>query len=492
MFLNKLLVVHPCEFLVPHKGHKFMNYEPTVEAVMRHPLPGWYQDAKLGIFVHWGLFSVPGWAPHGTDIDKQVAEKGWDGMFANNPYAEWYLNTLRVGDTPTHRHHVQTYGHHFAYDNFAPIFLQESEKWNPDVWAELFQKIGARYVVLTTKHHDGFLLWPSSHTSPYKPYPYATKRDIVGELTDAVRSRNMRMGLYYSGGLDWSFNQRPVRDYMDVYSTVIQSPDFVEYATAHWRELIDRYSPSVLWNDIGYPAAANLAELFAYYYKTVPEGVVNDRWSQKLPERIPGAGEMINPPPAFHYDFTTPEYASYNHITETKWEATRGIGHSYGYNQNEGDNDYLSVEELVRSFADIVSKNGNLLLNVGPMADGTIPELQRQRLLGLGAWLDINGEAIFGTRPWIVAEGQTNEDIGVRYTKKDDVLHAILLNTPHSRQMRLNNLAAAEGSTVHLLGHRENLDWTQHGDDLMVELPEAIKTAPAYVLKITPTPYFSG
>src|SRR5438105_6394220 len=136
-----------------------MKYESTLDSVKQHPVPEWFHDAKLGIFIHWGLYSVPGWAPEGADIDKQVAEKGWDAMFANNPYAEWYLNTLRVGDTQTRRHHAATYGENFSYDDFVPMFNQAVQKWNPDEWAELFQKVGARYVVLTTKHHDGFLLW---------------------------------------------------------------------------------------------------------------------------------------------------------------------------------------------------------------------------------------------------------------------------------------------------------------------------------------------
>src|SRR5579871_3889686 len=186
-----------------------MHYEPTFESVMQHPVPTWYGDAKFGIFIHWGLYSVPGWAPDGADIDKQVEEKGWEAMFANNPYAEWYLNCLRIGDTQTRRHHIATYGVDFSYDDFVPMFDRAVERWNPDEWSELFSKVGARYVVLTTKHHDGFLLWPSATTSPYKPSGYATRRDLVGDLTDSVRRHGMKMGLYYSGGLDWSFEQTP-------------------------------------------------------------------------------------------------------------------------------------------------------------------------------------------------------------------------------------------------------------------------------------------
>ncbi len=464
-----------------------MKYEATLDSVKQHPVPEWFHDAKLGIFIHWGLYSVPGWAPEGADIDKQVAEKGWEAMFANNPYAEWYLNTLRVGDTQTRRHHIATYGENFSYDDFAPIFNKAVEKWNPDEWAELFQKVGARYVVLTTKHHDGFLLWPSDHTSPNKPGKFASTRDLVGELADSIRKHNMRMGLYYSGGLDWSFEAKPILTLTDVHDTIVQSPDFVEYSHGHYHELIDRYAPSILWNDIGYPAEANVPELFAYYYNTVPEGVVDDRWSQEPPVIPDGAAEFIPPPPSQHSDFTTPEYAAYKEIVDKKWEATRGIGHSFGYNQNEGPNDYLSVEELVRSFVDIVSKNGNLLLDVGPMADGTIPELQRERLLGLGAWLEVNGEAIFSTQPWLTAEGTSGEGIPIRFTQKDGALYAILLDTPKDGKITLEKLRAVDGTRISLCGNPSALSWRQANSGLTVSLP-ALKDSPAYVLEITPAP----
>jgi alpha-L-fucosidase len=467
-----------------------MTYDSTWESVKQHPLPTWYQDAKLGIFVHWGLFSVPAWAPHGGDIDKQVAENGWESMFANNPYAEWYLNTLRIGDTPTHRHHLNTYGERFSYDDFAAMFQNAAEQWDPNHWVDLFQKVGARYVVLVTKHHDGFLLWPSQYTSPHKSERYGTNRDIVGELAHALHQRGIMLGLYYSGGLDWSFNQTPVRSYMDVYSTIVQSPDFVEYMNNHWRELIDRYKPSVLWNDIGAPSTANLPELFAYYYNNVPEGVINDRWSQRLPDHIPGPGEMINPPPSEHCDYTTPEYAAYDQIMLKKWESTRGIGHSFGYNLNEGEADHLSVRELIHSFVNIVSKNGNLLLNVGPTAEGMIPELQHQRLLGLGAWLDVNGEGIFSTRPWHIPREQTREGTTVCYTQKGDSLYAILLNTPHTSTATLENLRAEESTKVHLLGHSELLPWTQGGNSIAITLPDNLPKTPAFTLKITPRPQF--
>jgi alpha-L-fucosidase len=465
-------------------------FQPTLESLRQHAVPDWFHDAKLGIFIHWGLYSVPGWAPPGGDIDQQVRDHGWSAMFANNPYSEWYLNTYRLGDTPTRRHHVATYGKNFSYDDFAPMFNQAVENWDAGSWASLFQRIGARYVVLTTKHHDGFLLWNSQRTSPHKPGSFAARRDLVGELTNAVRQRGMRMGLYYSGGLDWSFEQRPVTDFIDVYATIVQTPEFVDYADFHWRELIDRYAPSILWNDIGYPANANVLGLFAHYYNRIPDGLVNDRWSQTLPDAVPGAGEPIGPPPSLHCDYTTPEYGSYREIVARKWEACRGIGHSFGYNQNEGEDDYLSVAQLVHLLVDIVSKNGNLLLDVGPMADGTIPQLQVERLDGLGVWLDVNSEAIFGTRPWQTAESTTDSGLGVRFTRRDNALYAVLLGAPGAEWVRVRGLRAVEGTTVSLLGREEALEWAQDGESLAVRLPGGVPASPAYSLKIEPLPTY--
>jgi alpha-L-fucosidase len=300
----------------------------------------------------------------------------------------------------------------------------------------------------------------------------------------------MRMGLYYSGGIDWTFNPQVIEDIADLPRAVPQQPEYIEYADHHWRELIARYKPVLMWNDIAYPAAADLGALFADYYNSVPEGAINDRFTQQFSFNEGQIGGVA------HSDFRTPEYASASEITEYKWEACRGIGFSFGYNQLEGPEAYLSVEELVRSFVDIVSKNGNLLLNVGPMADGTIPEMQRERLLGLGQWLAVNGEAIFGTRPWRMAEGRTVEsrDQGgpndVRFTasKDGESVYAILVERPTMLEIELDGLIAEEGTTVTLLGSDEPLEWEQWNSALTVILDEALPDAPAFAFKIAPAP----
>jgi alpha-L-fucosidase len=466
-----------------------MTFEPTWESVSQHTVPAWFHDAKLGIFIHWGLYSVPGWAPTTGELHKVIQEQGWGAWFARNPYAEWYYNSMRIPGGVTQAYHNATYGEDFEYADFIPMFNEAVEDWDPSAWAALFKEVGARYVVLTTKHHDGFLLWPSEHPNPFKE-GYHAARDLVGDLTEAVRAAGMRMALYYSGGIDWTFNETVVTDITDLMKAVPQQDAYVAYADAHWLELIDRYAPVILWNDIAYPAAADLAKLFAYYYNTVPEGLVNNRFTQAFnidPEAMDISGGL-------HSDFTTPEYASYDEITEPKWESTRGIGFSFGYNRNENIDNYLSVEELVRSFVDVVSKNGNLLLNVGPMADGTIPELQRERLLGLGAWLKVNGDAIFDTRPWQVAEGlgrAGTHEVPLRFTQKGDTLYATALAEAQSGALVLEGLEAAAGARVALLGHEGTLAWQQQDDGIAVTLPDvpaSVVDAPAYTLSITPQP----
>ncbi len=463
-----------------------MNYAPTLDSIQQHAVPPWFHDAKLGIFIHWGLYSVPGWAPTTGPLPEVVANEGWDGWFRRNPYAEWYMNSIRVPDSVSAAYHAEHYGAHTAYADFAPQFNDAAQAWNPDDWAALFAAAGARYVVLTTKHHDGFLLWPSRQPNPFIT-EYHAQRDLVGELTDAVRAHDMTMGLYYSGGLDWTFNDHVIADIADLFAAVPQGNDYADYATAHWRELIERYAPAVLWNDIGYPSAANLPALFAEYYNHITGGVVNDRFIQVDPSKLSGDPARLMEdglPQAAHWDFRTPEYAMFDEIKPEKWESCRGLGYSFGYNRNENVTDMLSPSELIRSFVDIVSKNGNLLLNVGPMADGTIPAEQRERLLALGDWLQINGEAIYGIRPWQRAEGRTTDGIPVRFTQKDDALYATLLDTPRSSEIVVEDLAPAAGALITLLGHDGVLHWTQQDAHLVITVPQPFPNAAAHVFRV--------
>src|SRR4030081_3534780 len=448
---------------LPLQAQSPAHYEATVESLNRHPLPAWYADAKLGIFIHWGLYSVPGWAPlvhPGHDFDSL-------DYIMHNPYAEWYLNSMRLEGSPTQAYHRDHYGANYDYYNFAPIFNKEIEKWNPDAWAKIFSDAGAKYVVLTTKHHDGFTLWPSSSPNPKLPSDRQhASRDIVGELTTAVRDQGLRMGLYYSGGYDWTFVPGPIRIPADYEAVKPQSEAYGKYADAHVRELIQRYHPAVLWNDIDYPKSGHPLEIMAEYYNAVPDGVIDDRFGVK------------------HSDFTSPEYQVLDKISPTKWEECRDLGRSFGYNRAEGEAETIAPDELIYLLVDIVSKNGNLLLDVGPQADGTIPGVQMERLKALGAWLHVNGEAIYATHAWKRAAGETAEGIHVRFTQKDPAVYATLLGQPKTPTITFKPLSPKAGSKTYLLGDTKPVAWSQQGDDLQVNLPSTLLGHYAYVLKI--------
>ncbi len=443
------------------------RFEPAWESLTRHSAPAWFQDAKLGIFIHWGLYSVPAWATTTGEYGK-VDPKRW---FYENPYAEWYLNTLRLTTSPTYKHHLEKYGKNFDYYQFAKTFNEQTSKWNPASWAKLFRSVGARYVVLTTKHHDGFTLWPSAVKNPHAGgRVLQSRRDLVGELAAAVRAAGLKMGLYYSGGLDWTFTSEPIKSSPEVRSTAPQTEEYGRYAYAHWTELIQRYQPSVLWNDITYPKTGRVRELFAGYYNRVAEGLVDDRFGVEFS------------------DFTTPEYSSYDKITQKKWESCRGLGYSFGYNQVEGPEHVMAPDRLVALLIDIVSKNGNLLLNIGPKPDGSISEIQLDRLRKLGDWLSVNGEGIFGSRPWVRPSATAPDGTDVRFTRQGDSLYVYYLKRPAGTALRVPGVRAAAGTKVVLLGSSAKASYQQKGPDLVVQISGAIPVSHALGIRLTPLP----
>ena len=439
---------------------------------MQRALPTWFDDAKLGIFVHWTAASVPAFAPVTDDPFSLAAVHGWEHAMAWSPYVEWYQNSLAIEGSPVWEHHKAIYGD-LPYDAFVAHFLAGLSGWDPSPWAELFAAAGAKYVVLVTKHHDGALLWPSAIPNPLRGAAWQSTRDVVGELAGAVRDRGLRFGTYYSGGLDWTFGGLPMTDFRRLFAAIPQGDDYVRYADAHWDELIDRYEPCVLWNDIGYPSSADIESLFERYYDRVPDGVVNNRFDWLAQS----AGQR-------HCDFLTPEYST-EAPAGRKWEATRGIGSSFGYNAEETDDSYLAPDALVHLFVDVVARGGNLLLNVGPNSDGVIPWVQAQRLLALGWWLQTNGPAIFGSRPWERAEGKTGAGDEVRYTAgADGALYAIVLGTPTSDTVELD-VEAPDEARVTVLGNVDALPWepTSSGGT-RVTLPTRPATAPALTIRI--------
>lgn len=374
------------------------------------PVPDWFRDAKLGIFIHWGLYSVPAWAEPTGELGA-VDEATW---FRHNPYAEWYWNTIRFPDSPARAHHTATYGD-APYDDFLDAW--DARDFDPKEWAALFARTGARYVVPTTKHHDGVTLWDAPGTGGRNTVQRGPRRDLVADLEAAVRGAGMRFGVYYSGGLDWNVTDLPPLDSFTAVNDTGRPKDaaYAAYAALHVRDLIDRYRPDVLWNDIEWPDAGKhagslgLAEVFQHYYGAVPDGVVNDRWG------------------ATHWDYRTTEYQHGGENESTQaWQSCRGIGLSFGYNQVEDESHYLDGRAVVRHLVDVVSRDGNLLLDVGPTAEGRIPDLQRRSLEALADWMAVNAGAIHGTRPLDAAVGTPSDQPWVRWTQRDGAAYAIV------------------------------------------------------------------
>ena len=331
-------------------------------------LPTWALEASLGIFVHWGAYSVPAWAET-TGALGTVPDDEW---FTHNAYAEWYANTIRIPGSPAAEHHTSVHGGR-PYQDFLEQW--RAEHYDPVDWAELFRSAGADYVIPVTKHHDGICLWDAPGAGAPTTVAAGPGRDLLAPLARATRSAGMRFGVYYSGGLDWAFADHPpiTRD-EDLERHRPNGADYAAYATAQVTDLIDRYRPSVLWNDINWPEAGkedgSLQRLLAHYREVVPDGIVNDRWGAPV------------------WDYRTSEY-SHDVANEAghHWEHTRGLGFSFGFNQIEDAALTLSPRELALLYADVVSRGGRLLLNVGPEASGRIPEVQRRTLEGVGAFM---------------------------------------------------------------------------------------------------------
>ena len=403
------------------------QYTPDWESIDSRPVPAWFDDAKFGIFIHWGLYSVPAWAKRGE-------------------YAEWYWECMKKGQE-TWDFHKATYGEDFQYQDFVKDFT--CDMFDPDQWADLFARAGARYIVPTSRHHDGFCLWPSGHAWNWNSVDVGPHRDLMGELTQAVRARDMKMGFYYSL-YEW---------YRPLY---LESPE--RYALEHMipqlKDVVERYSPSIIFTDGEWDhpwETWHSPEFLAWLFNESPcrdDVVINDRW---------GKGTRSE-----HGGYYTTEYGEVGEgkalDAARKWEECRGIGASFGYNRNETSEDYLSSAECIHLLADMVSKGGNLLLNIGPTADGRVPEIQQERLLDMGAWLDVNGRAIYETHPWKSPEGDT------RFTMNGDDRYCICLKWP-KEEIRIDGLKATDGATVSLLGSECPVDWECEGDGVTVRVP---------------------
>ena len=447
-------------------------YEPNWDSLRKHEVPEWFRDAKFGIFVCWGVYSVPAWAPRDT-------------------YAEWYTHRMYKRGTPTFDYHKKHYGYpsEFGYKDFIPMW--KAEKWDPDRWARLFKEVGARYVVLVAEHHDGFALWDSDLTK-WDSVDMGPHRDITAELGEAVRERGMKYApSYHRADKRWYYTYADDFDttdpeYAGLYGerhdpSEAPSKEFLKEWRARWEELQRKYRPDLMWFDWKWGDLAfrqDAKEMMANYYNAA-EG-----WGKEVAIN----NKTIAGPPSFPIDvgdFIEVDYMSLEAVSRLAWENPRGIGRSYSYNKAERAGDYNSVNDLVDGLADIVSKNGNLLLCVGPKADGTIPEVQRERLRGIGKWLDVNGEAIFDTRPW-----RTCREGTVRFTRKGGTVYAIALQWPEKQltirsMSSISSLCPENVESVTLLGHEGDVEWSRGWRALTIKTPEKRPCKHAYTFKIT-------
>lgn len=402
------------------------QYTPDWTSLDARPLPDWYDQSKIGIFIHWGVFSVPSWAPDG--------------------YAdEWFWWYWQGSPTQSFQEFMDSnYAPGFSYADFAPMFT--AELWNPQEWAQLFANSGAKYVVLTSKHHEGFTNWPSNHSWNWNSVTTGPHRDLVGDLTTAVRAQNLTMGLYHSM-FEW-FNPLYLADKANNFETneFVTTKTFPELI-----EIVNKYQPDVIWSDGDWEAPDtywNSTGFLAWLYNESPVKdtvVVNDRW---------GAGD-----PCVHGGYyTCTDRYNPGSLQNHKWENCMTLdASSWGYRRNAMITDYLTINQLISEITSTVACGGNILINIGPAHDGTIDPIMQERLLQMGAWLQINGEAIYYSSPWR-AQNETAQ--GVWYTTADANVYALTLIWPENNQLRLNIPVVFGNTEVYMLGYPSALQWT--------------------------------
>jgi len=434
-------------------------FEATWASLDAHDCPEWFRDAKLGMYFHWGVSAVPGWAPRKDGIS----------------YAEWYWHAMNDEKNPTHRYHRETWGPDFTYDDFFPLF--GAERYDPADWVSFAKSSGARYLFVNAKHHDGYCLWPTKYTdrSAFRTGP---KRDLITPLVEAARREGLKIGFYYSF-YEWYnplYTKKPLP-----YAGLIPVDDYVDdFMAPQVRELIDRYRPDFMYFDGEWdhpPGFWKSRELVAYYYNQAAargqDVLVNDRYGKGFRGKH---GDVYN----VEYHFGSESEGLLDH----PWSYWRGIAKTFGYNRDTRPADCLTPRELIHMFVDGVSRNGNFDINVGPAPDGSITDVERYPLRELGKWLAVNGEAIYGTRPW-----RTGSDGDVRFTVKDGWVYAIFLAWQGER-FRIPSVTPEEGSPVTMLGVPGELVWRRENGDIVVEYPAhrplPTECAWAWAFKIRP------
>lgn len=434
------------------------TYQPNWESLDSRKNPEWFADAKFGLFIHWGLYSVPAWGPTDRDF-KSNAGDNWQKRIGVR-YAEWYWQRINSPELKNDfgydlflDHQEKVYGEGSRYEDFVSGFT--AQMFNPDQWAELFKNAGAKYIVLTSKHHEGFALWPSPQSWNWNAMDVGPHRDLLGDLTASIKAQGLKMGYYYSL-MEWYnplFKPETIDRYVD------------EHMIPQMKDLVTRYKPDVLWGDgqWAYPSSTwKMPQFMAWLFNESPVKesiVINDRWGKDT------WGE--------HGGYLTVEYgnlkdqsADMNSISKP-WEECKGMGFSFGYNKNENLEDYATSEQLIHDLIDKVSKGGNLLLNIGPTADGRIPVIMQQRLDDMGDWLKVNGEAIYSTRKWGNAPAVTPKTTQYFTTRGKDLF--VIVTQWQDSPVLVEGISKV--GLVTLLGYNGKVKYSASGNKLSITPP---------------------
>ncbi|XP_061752319.1 plasma alpha-L-fucosidase isoform X2 [Nerophis ophidion] len=414
------------------------KYQPTWESIDSRPLPAWYDQAKVGIFVHWGVFSVPSFGSE------------WFWWYWQGAKQKRYVDFMQKNYPPD-----------FKYQDFAPQFT--AEFFDAKEWTDIFASSGAKYIVLTAKHHEGFTLWGSSASWNWNAVDVGPKRDLVAEVAGALRDNSdLRLGLYHSL-FEW-FN--PLFQ-MDAANNFTTNHFPVLKSLPELYELVVKFKPDVLWSDgdgHGPDQYWNSTGFLAWLYNDSPVRdtvVTNDRW---------GRGSICK-----HGGYyTCSDRYQPGHLLAHKWENCMTIdSKSWGYRRDAPLSDYLAIEQLVAVLVETVSCGGNLLMNVGPTLDGRIAPIFEERLRQMGRWLGVNGEAIYNSSAWRAQNDSVTPGVWYTSRPREELIFAIFLSWPQDGALILSEPEVTPGHTqVALLGHGPLLWEPTKTPGLRVILPQ--------------------
>ncbi|KAK7069019.1 Tissue alpha-L-fucosidase, partial [Halocaridina rubra] len=417
-------------------GTVYSQYDPTWESLDTRPLPPWYDEAKIGIFIHWGVYSVPAFG------------------------GEWFWEHWEGSKMPEYVNFMkENYRPDFTYADFAADFT--AEFFDPVHWAKVFEWAGAKYVVLTSKHHEGYTNWPSANSWTWNSMEVGPKRDLVGDLATAIKENatDIHFGLYHSM-YEW-FHPLYLADKENGFLT----NDFVATKTLpELYEIVNAYEPEVVWSDGDWDAPDwywNSTVFLAWLFNDSPVKdtvVVNDRW---------GRGIMC------HHGsyYTCADNYSPGVLQPFKWENCMTLDKdSWGYRREAVSTDYITIKDLLSEMASTISCGGNILINIGPTHDGRLPPIMEERLLQLGSWLDINGDAIYSSKPWSHQNDTTTS--GVWYTSKNDTTYAIVLKWPKGNELLLGSSVPTVETNVTMLGYNGTLQVATQSPGMKVTFPD--------------------